>query len=53
MLHKHIICTLILKSGEKTSVGLDPELIWHADSKINKLSKRERKPETMGSLCSP
>lgn len=38
--------------GENISVVLDPELIWHPDSKINKLSKWERKPETMGSLVS-
>lgn len=51
MLHERIICKLILKSEEKnTCVVLDLELIWHLDSEINKLSKWEKKRETIGNL---
>jgi hypothetical protein len=48
----HIICKLTLKSGKKISVVLDQELIWHLDLEINKLSKWEKKPETIGNLVS-
>lgn len=46
----HHLHTYFVVRGENIGVGLDPELIWHPDSKINKLSKWERKLETMENL---